>query len=348
MNRAATVALAPISGIYGIFVKARNAFYRRGILRTREIGVPVISVGNLTLGGTGKTPLVEWIAHELAALGCKVCILTRGYGRNNPGRQVVASNGKEMLADVAQTGDEAFMLAERLRGQAAVICNADRVSAAAWAIKNLGSEVFVLDDAFQHQQVARDLNILAVDATNPWGNRRSLPGGILREPIEELARADCVIVTRADLENSRGLRDEIERIHPRMPVLLSRMRHRQLREVARNFPLMDAKEIKALPTGAFCGIGNSESFFQLLQREGYSVAYQRSFRDHHNFTQADVDSIVREAQGEGAQALLTTAKDAAKLRLLNIALPCYAVEIEIQIEDPEVLRELIFKAIGQG
>jgi len=179
MNRAATVALAPIGGIYGIFVKARNACYRRGILRTRQVGVPVVSIGNLTSGGTGKTPLVEWTARELASLGRKVCVLTRGYGRTDSGRQVVASNGQEILADVAQTGDEAFMLAEKLRGQAAVICNADRVSAAVWAIKNLESDVFVLDDAFQHQQIARDLNILAVDATNPWGIRRSLPAGTL-------------------------------------------------------------------------------------------------------------------------------------------------------------------------
>jgi tetraacyldisaccharide 4'-kinase len=346
MNRAATVALAPIGGIYGIFVRARNACYRHGILRTQQVGLPVISIGNLTSGGTGKTPLVEWTARELASLGRKVCILTRGYGRNNPRGQVIASNGKELLAGVSETGDEAFMLAERLRGQAAVICNADRVSAAAWAIKNLGSEVFVLDDAFQHRQVARDLNILTVDATNPWGNRRSLPAGILREPIAELSRADCVIITRADLENSRGLRDEIEKIHAGMPVLLSQMRHTQLREVATGSPLMDSEKIKASPVGAFCGIGNPDSFFQLLQREGYSLTYQRSLRDHHIFAQTDIDLIVREAQSKGAQALLTTAKDAAKLSSLNFELPCYVAEIEIEIEHPEVLRELILKAIG--
>jgi len=184
-----------------------------------------------------------------------------------------------------------------------------------------------------------------VDATNPWGIRRSLPAGILREPIKELSRADCVIITRADLENSRSLQEEIEKLHPGMPVLLSRMRHTQLREVGTNSPLTDSKEIKALPTGAFCGIGNPESFFQMLQREGYSLAYQHSFRDHHNFTQEDVHLIVREAQGEGAQALLTTAKDAAKLRLLKFDLPCYAAEIEVEIEQAEVLRKLILSTI---
>lgn len=347
MNRAATVALAPVSGIYGILVKARNACYRYGIFRARRVGVPVISVGNLTSGGTGKTPLVEWTARELARLGRNVCVLTRGYGRNDPGRQVIASNGKDILAAVAETGDEAFMLAERLKGEAAVICDANRVSAAAWAIENLGSDVFVLDDAFQHRKIARDLNILTVDATNPWGNRRSIPSGILREPIAELSRADCVIITRSDSENSELLQDEIEKIHPGMPVLLSRMRHTQLRAAGTNSPLMDFEKIKALPAGAFCGIGNPESFFQLLQREGYALTCRRSFRDHHDFTQTDVADIIREAQGKGAQVLLTTSKDSAKLRSFNFALPCYAAEIEIEIEidQADVLRKLILEAI---
>lgn len=345
MNRAATVALAPISTIYGIFVEARNTCYRHGILRKQQVGVPVISVGNLTCGGTGKTPLVEWTARELAARGRQVCVLTRGYGRGNPSERVVASNGKELLADVARTGDEAFMLAEKLKGVAAVICDPDRVSAAGWAIEKLGSDVFLLDDAFQHQQIARNLNILTVDATNPWGNRRSLPSGILREPVRELSRADCVIITRADSQDPGRLRDEIEKIHPGMTVLLSRMKHTQLRDVGANAPTPDSDEIKTWSCGAFCGIGNSESFFSLLRSEGYSLVYERSFRDHYNFMQADAHEIVREALDRGAQVLLTTAKDATKLRSMNFELPCYVVEIEIEIDRAGVLLHLILEAI---
>ena len=348
MNRAATVALVPVSGIYGIFVKARNACYRHGIFRTHEVGVPVISVGNLTYGGTGKTPLVEWIARELASLGRKVCVLTRGYGRDNPGQRVVASNGKALLADVTQTGDEALMLADRLLGEAAVICDANRISAAGWAIENLGSDAFVLDDAFQHQRIARDLNILTVDATNPWGNRRSLPSGILREPISELSRADCVIITRADSQNCEGLRAEIQQLHPGVPVLLSRMKHTHLRVTDAGSSSIEADEIKELSIGAFCGIGNSESFFTLLRREGYALSYERSFRDHYKFSQTDINGIVREARDKGVQTLLTTAKDAVKLRALNFELPCYSAEIEIEIEHPEILRQLILKSIGQA
>lgn len=348
MNRASTVALAPFSGIYGIFVKARNACYRHGIFRTQRVGAPVISIGNLTYGGTGKTPLVEWTARELVSLGRKVCVLTRGYGRDDPARRVVASNGKELLADVTQTGDEAFMLAGRLQGEAAVICDANRISAAGWAIENLGSNAFVLDDAFQHQRIARDLNILTVDATNPWGNRRSLPSGILREPISELSRADCVIITRANSQNSERLQAEIQQLHPGIPVLLSRMKHTLLRAIRTGSPSIAIDEIKTLSVGAFCGIGNSESFFTLLRSEGYALTYERSFRDHYKFTQTDINEIVREARDKGAQALLTTAKDAVKLRSLNFELPCYSAEIEIEIDQAERLRQLIRKAIGQA
>src|SRR5205807_3772813 len=141
-----TVALAPLGSFYGVAMKARRALYRRGIFRVHDVGAPVISVGNITMGGTGKTPLVQWIARELARKKRRVCILTRGYGRQSSGNRVVVSNGREILSDVEQAGDEAFLLAESLRDRAAVICEADRISAARWAVDNLKSDVFILDD----------------------------------------------------------------------------------------------------------------------------------------------------------------------------------------------------------
>ena len=347
MNRAATVALTPVSFIYDIVVRARNIFYRSGFFRSRQVGVPVISIGNLTSGGTGKTPLVEWTARALSSLGLRVCVLTRGYGRENPNQRVIASDGTELLAQVAETGDEAFMLAERLKGEAAVVCDSDRVSAAHWAIEHLGSEVLVLDDAFQHQRIARDLNILAVDATNPWGNGYSLPAGILREPIHELSRADCVIITRADADNSARLQHEISKIHPGVPIVLSRMKQTELRKLGTNSSLPNSREIKASRVAAFCGIGNPESFFNLLRTSGYTLNYQQIFRDHHNFTQADVDQFIRAAQSHGALAVLTTVKDAVKARSLNFSLPCYVAEIEIEFDNEELLRKLILRTIGR-
>src|SRR4051812_29277298 len=177
MNRVAAITLAPLSGIYEALVRSGNALYRRDFFHAHKIDAVVISVGNLTTGGTGKTPLVEWIARALALKGRNVCVLTRGYRRESAGRLLV-SNKSEILADASQAGDEALLLAENLKGNAAVLCNADRVSAARWAIENLASDTFVLDDGFQHQRIARDLNIVTIDATNPWGNGRLLPAGI--------------------------------------------------------------------------------------------------------------------------------------------------------------------------
>lgn len=345
MNRAATVALAPFGGLYSLIVRSGNALYKRGVLRAHTVGAPVISVGNLTTGGTGKTPLVEWIANELASRGRRVCVLTRGYRREKPEERVIASDGNEILAEVKQTGDEAFLLAEVLQGKAAVVCDANRISAANWALTNLASNAFVLDDGFQHQQIARQLNVLTIDAMNPWGNGRLLPGGILREPIGSLTRADCVVITRADLSDPRDLRRAIERVSPNVPVFLSKMKHTQLREVGPTQPRLHPDQMKSRPSYAFCGIGNPPSFLSLLQREGYNVVGARSFRDHHNYTTADVDQLSKEAQSSGAQTLLTTAKDAVKLRSMNFELRCYSVDIAVEIEGADLLRDLVTKAI---
>src|SRR5258706_1864313 len=174
-----SIALAPLGRLYGAAMQARRSLYRAGRLPVFELGVPVISVGNLTTGGTGKTPLVEWIARDLARTGRRVCILTRGYGRQSAGTRVVVSDGKEMISNAMEAGDEPLLLAETLKGLAAVISDADRVSAAHWAFENLHSQVFALDDGLQHLRVARDLNILTIDATKPWGNRKLFPAGIL-------------------------------------------------------------------------------------------------------------------------------------------------------------------------
>lgn len=345
MNSVVTLALTPFSSLYGAAMKARRALYGSGRLRVHELGVPVISVGNLTLGGTGKTPLVEWIARELAQTGMRVCILTRGYGRRNAATRIIVSNGNDILDDAAETGDEPLLLAEKLKGQATVISDADRVAAAAWALENFQSEVFVLDDGFQHLRVARNLNILTIDATNPWGNGKLLPAGILRESPAELARADCIVITRADdLNSTDALRSEIIAHAKQTPVFSSRMRLSGLR-VVQDQSLVDAEEIKASGVVAFCGLGNPESFFSLLRRSGYQLAHTQVFRDHYRYLRTDVDHLEQEARRHGAQVLLTTAKDEVKLRSLKFELPCYTADIAVEIDDEDNFRALIQKAV---
>jgi tetraacyldisaccharide 4'-kinase len=344
-----SLALAPLDGLYGAAMKVRRVLYQTGRFRVHRVGAPVISIGNLTTGGTGKTPLVEWIASELAQKGRRVCILTRGYGRRSSGTRVVVSNGSEILLDAKEAGDEPLLLAERLRGRAAVICDADRVSAAHWAVENFQSDVFVLDDGFQHLSIARNLNLLTIDATNPWGNRKLLPAGILRERPAELARANCILITRADNpDQTNELQHEINKLSGGCPVFRSRMTLRGLCEVAHRESPAATNKIQASSVAAFCAIGNPESFFSLVRRGGYQLCHTQAFRDHHTYTQDDVDRVARESITLGAQILLTTAKDEVKLRTLDFALPCYAVDIAIEIENKESLIALIDEALARA
>jgi len=343
-----SLALAPLGGLYGAAMKARRVLYQTGRFRVHRLGVPVISVGNLTTGGTGKTPLVGWIANELAQQGRRVCILTRGYGRGSSKTRVVVSNGSEILLDADRAGDEPLLLAEGLKGRAAVICDADRVSAAHWAIENFKSDVLVLDDGFQHLRVARNLNLLTIDATNPWGNRRLLPAGILRERPAELARADCVVITRADEPDQiEELQREINKLSKGCPTFRSRMTLRGLREIGLRESPEVTNEIKTSSVAAFCAIGNPESFFSLIRNGGYDLCYTRTFRDHHAYTQDNIDRVVRESIACGAETLLTTAKDEVKLRKLRFEMPCYAADIEIEIESGEQFSYLIQQSLNQ-
>ncbi len=327
--------LPPLSILYDAVTRTRLSLYRRGTFHTTKLDRPVISVGNITTGGTGKTPLVEWVAKTIASHGKKVCILTRGYGRKDPHLQVIVSDGYGVLASPAESGDEPYLLATKLTGQAAVISSADRIAAGEEAIKDFGTECFVLDDGFQHLRLARDLNIVTIDATNPWGGGRLLPYGRLRENPEGLSRADCVVITRCDQSNDvEELQAEIARLIGDRPIFRSQMRP------VRVVSLKNPSETLALPAtiAAFCAVGNPGSFFENLRRLGYEIALQRSFPDHHVYSQSEIDSLVKDA---GTSTLITTAKDAVKLRALAFAAPCYVMEIEIAIENAEEFTRLI-------
>jgi tetraacyldisaccharide 4'-kinase len=344
MNPIASLIFPPLSAIYSAATRARAAAYRRGWFSVSQLPAPVISIGNLTTGGTGKTPLVEWVCRTVAAeTGEKVCVLTRGYGRANPKSQVVVSDGTRLLAGVADSGDEPYLLAQSLIEIAAVISNPDRFAAGKWAIKNLGSRIFVLDDGFQHLRLARDLDILTVDATNPWGGGSLLPYGGLREPRSGLSRADCVVITRTDqVENLNSIKDPVERLAGASPVFLSRMVTSQMRSLAGKS--VDKKSLASKPIAAFCGVGNPGSFFSHLRSESLMPVFTRAFADHHIYRQAELDHLVEAAKANGAEALLTTAKDAIKLSTLKLELPCYVLEIQISIEGNDPLVEIIRNA----
>jgi tetraacyldisaccharide 4'-kinase len=357
MNASALI-LTPVGALYSAMMRARLALYRRGALPVHRINSPVISVGNITTGGTGKTPIVEWIARAVAKEKRRACILTRGYGRVDAKRRVLVSDGEHISADAREGGDEPRLLAEMLQGVAAVISDADRVSAARWAEENLKSDLFILDDGFQHLRIARDLDLVAVDATNAWGGGRLLPAGRLREPLSGLARASCIILTRTEQsEDLDSLRKQTERLSGGRPIILSRTRTKAIRPLNETM-IKDAVPGSSThhsslithhslpqPVAAFCAIGNPASFFAHLQRDGHTLSYTRAFADHYVYEQSDIDALAIEAKRTGACALLTTAKDAVKLCSLRFDLPCYVLEIELEFDDEEKLTGMIREAI---
>ena len=349
-----TLILAPLSGLYGAATSARLALYRRRLLPAYRVEAPVISVGNITTGGTGKTPLVEWLARMVASEGRRTCVLSRGYRRADERSRVVVSDGARLLADACAGGDEPRLLAENLLDKGVVvISDADRLAAARWASENFKSEVFILDDGFQHLRLERDLDIVTVDGSAPWGNGKLLPYGRLREPLRGLERAALIVITRAELARDvESLRAEARRLSgERAVVLTSTLRTHRLRPLQTSPSGTDAEGGDYLqddppqPVGAFCAIGNPEAFFAHLRRDGHELSHTRAFQDHHAYTQHDVDVFARDARQRGARALLTTAKDAVKLRALDFPLPCYVVEVTLAFDDEARLRSLVHEAI---
>jgi tetraacyldisaccharide 4'-kinase len=377
------IFLSPFSLLYRVVVGARNSLYEKGVFKSHSLQALTVSIGNITVGGTGKTPLVAYVARILAEGGEKVCVLTRGYKRENPQKRVLVSDGEKILADVKKAGDEPLELAGKLLGVAAVIADANRVEAGNWARANLGITAFVLDDAFQHRRARRDLDIVCLDAMNPFGDKKLLPAGILREPLANLKRAEAVVVTRANLiaENRlAGLKAQISELNPNCRIFVSKNKISNLVNLNEfNAKTPSGKEAKEAKSGirnpeseinqdrrpktedrfstdneqrttnkylAFCALGNPENFFEQLRREKFDLIFTRAFRDHHRYTPKDVDRLEKEAAASGAKVFLTTAKDAVKLKDLRFNLPCLVAESEMIFDDEESFRELVLAARG--
>ncbi len=306
-------ALGAASLPYGAAVRLRDLAYDRGWLRVERAAVPVVSVGNLTVGGTGKTPCVEYVARLYREHGLRVAVLSRGYGSESG------------------PNDEALVLEENLP-DVPHLQGADRAALARAAVLELESEVLVLDDGFQHRRLARDLDLVLLDATNPWGGGRLLPRGLLREPASALRRAGAVILTRCDqvpAEERERLRQRVARLAPGVPV--AETTHRPVALVNSEGDEAPLELLREGPVAAFCGVGNPGAFRHTLADLGADVAAFRAYPDHHAYTRADVDDLRAWARvlPPGGVAV-TTQKDLVKLRLPRLAeRPLWALRVRL-------------------
>lgn len=338
--------LRALSWIYAGIVQARLALYRARVLKASPPGVPVVSVGNLTVGGTGKTPLVEKMARDLAEAGRRVVILSRGYksrrkpllarlfqktrGRSDLFAPRIVSDGASLLLDSSEAGDEPFMLASNLRG-VPVVVDRDRVKAAALAIAEFGAEVLLLDDGFQYLRLARGVEIALVDRQAPFGTGYLLPRGTLREPPKNLRRATHIFLTKCDGTPHEDLIAQIRRWNRTAEIIECTHRPLHLRNffTGQTLPL---ERLHGLKIGAMSGIARPESFEGALRQLGAHLELTKRFADHHRFSTREVEDFLRRCARRSLEAVVITEKDAVRIpRIPEPEIPLLYLRVEITI-----------------
>lgn len=317
--------LVMLSIPYGI-----GAFVSLQIRATRPVraDVPVISVGNLTVGGTGKTPLTIHVARELQRMGRRVAVVSRGYGRAGSGT-VLVSRGERPLVPWTTSGDEPYLMALLLRDIGVVVAER-RIDGIREAVDRLGADVVVMDDALQHVQVARDLDIVAVDARSPVGNGFLLPGGPLREHPLGVGRAGIIVATRSRGVGAERVAAALGPLAPEAPVVETRMKAVELWD-ARTGGRVEARSLRGRDVVALAGIADPGDFFRTIERVGVRVAERLAAPDHHEYDENDRASIVESVRRTGARAVLTTEKDAVRLSSWTSPVPVVAVGIDIDV-----------------
>jgi tetraacyldisaccharide 4'-kinase len=329
---------------YRAMLAARALGYASGAARPRAVEAPVISIGNLTVGGTGKTPAVELAVQTLIALGRRPAILSRGYGRTSRGIHVVADTASIRL-DVEEAGDEPFLLARRLPG-VPVLVGANRHETAQHAIARFGVTALVLDDGFQHRTLRKDVEIVMVRATRPWGNGRLLPSGPLREPLGALRRADLVVTTGAvAASDAEHVAAALQREAPGVPVVPARYTPTECWES----PGMRFLPVTALAGRrllAFSGIGTPSGFEDTLREIGVIIEEVETYRDHHWYSAADLSAVDARAGQIRADGLITTEKDWIRLRTLPPTRhPLYVLGVTLRLVAGEEAWRRVFEEV---
>lgn len=334
-----------MSFLFSAIVQSRLHLYENRILRNKPLGCLVVVVGNLTVGGTGKTPVVEKLARTLSERGRKVAILSRGYkskkeplpkklwrklthGEEDPPK--IVSDGDKVLLDSEVAGDEPYMLARNLPG-VVVLCDKNRVKAGSYAIRHFGCDTLILDDGFQYLPLKGRLNLLLVDTTNPFGNQHLLPRGILREPIKHLSRANYIFLTKSDGTRDETLLEQIREHNSEAEIIECAHKPQYLQAVDGDDRL-PLEALKGAKIGAFSGIASPESFESMLRSFGAEIRYNQRFLDHHRFTRYEIERLYRKAGRAGLDMIVTTEKDAVRLfDDIEAPVPVYYLRLEIDI-----------------
>lgn len=332
--------LKGLSYLFLTVVSIRYFLYRTGLLRRYPLGTQVISIGNVTAGGTGKTPVTEIFARTLAAEGRKVAILSRGYRRKEAPwwqrlftqvieKPLVVSDGRRVLLDSATGGDEPYMLASNLPG-VAVVVDRNRVKAGRYAVNRLGCDTLILDDGFQYQKLKHSIEVVLVDSTNPFGNGNMLPRGILREPVRNLKRADIIFLTKCRGDVS-AVKEEIRRYNTTAEIVECNHTPKVMKDVwsREEFPL-DWLRDKTVCT--LSGIASPKGFENSLRHLGAKVVWCERYADHHRYDASEVLYALNRTADMGADALVTTEKDAVRFpRLETAPVKCLYLRIAIEI-----------------
>jgi tetraacyldisaccharide 4'-kinase len=331
---------------YCIAARIRLWLYRERIARVHHLGTQVVSVGNLTVGGTGKTPVVEMIARILTKSGRRVAILSRGY-RSKPepipsrlARYLfpwlpsppprIVSDGHKIYLDSEKAGDEPYMLAKNLKG-VPVLVDKDRVKSGLYAIQKFNSEILLLDDGLQYLPLFERTNIVLVDRESPFGNEYVLPRGTLREPHDHLKRADLIIITKCDGSDTQPLQARLRLLNPHAPIILCRHAPRYLQHYCSEEKL-PLSELKGSLVATVCGIARPDSFEGGIKSLGARIIYSKQFADHHRFSHNEIEKVIQRAHARGAQMVITTEKDIVRFPVLgSTLLPLYFLRVEIEI-----------------
>ena len=336
--------------LYELGVRLRIALYETNYFKAQQLNAPVISVGNLTVGGTGKTPLVSFLARYLRDEGHDVAILSRGYKRASRGRVEVA-NERGVLTGPLEAGDEPYLLATQCAG-VRVVVDEDRSAAGQWLEAQAPVSVFVLDDGFQHLGLARDLNLALIDATEPLDESEMVPLGRLREPLTSLRRADAVIVTRADQPfDQQAVKKLIARYcRENTPIFYAYHDVTGLRRLEGE-GIVSPITFTRRRVAVLSGIARPERFVDDLLHFGMTIALRRDFVDHHRYTREEFLEVSEQARIAGAEAMIVTEKDAMNLPAEAVkasSLPVYAAQIEFRCEEEIALKGLVLRAMLRG